>query len=119
MSRRWGLSEAQWADAKIALTELLDSATSTRSTVTYSEAALASFGGRFSARSGALMDLLGEVDRAAWESTGLMPASLVVRKDSGIPGEGYFRFIGETLGIPPEEREAFWRREVLRLWDTR
>lgn len=118
MSRRWGLSEAQWAEARIALTELLDTAARTRSTVTYSEAAFAAFGGRFSARSGALMDLLGEVDLAAWESTGLMPASLVVRKDSGRPGEGYFRFVGEALGIPPEERETFWRREVLRLWDA-
>lgn len=118
MSRRWGLSEAQWVDARIALADLLEVAARSRSTVTYSQAALAAFGGRFSARSGALMDLLGEVDRAAWESTGLMPASLVVRKDSGMPGEGYFRFLGEVLGLPPEQREEHWRREVLKLWDS-
>ena len=64
------------------------------------------------------MDLLGEVDREAWGATGLVPASLVVRKDSGIPGEGYFRFIGDELGVPAGEREEFWRREVLRVWSA-
>ena len=116
MGRRWGLTEAEWFEARAALAVLLDRAARSRSTVTYSEAALAAFGGRFSARSGALMDLLGEVDRDAWDATGLMPASLVVRKDSGIPGEGYFRFIGDELGVPAEEQEEFWRREVLRVW---
>lgn len=118
MSRRWGLSDTEWADAKIALRELLDEAARSRSTVTYAQSALTAFGGRFSARSGALMDLLGEVDREARESTGLMPASLVVRKDTGMPGEGYFRFVGEVSGMSPPDREEYWRREVLRVWDS-
>jgi hypothetical protein len=118
MGRRWGLTEDEWHEARTALAGLLDTAAQTRSTVTYSEAALAAFGGRFSARSGALIDLLGEIDREAWDAKGLMPASLVVRKDTGLPGEGYFRFVGDELGVPMEEREEFWRREVLKVWST-
>ena len=65
---------------------------------------------------GALMDLLGEVDAETDARRGIMIASLVVRADSGMPGEGYFVFAAEELGRPIEDRRAFWEREVERVW---
>jgi hypothetical protein len=47
-----------------------------------------------------------------------MVASLVVRADSGMPGEGYFAFAAEELGRPIGDREAFWTAEVQRVWDA-
>lgn len=47
-----------------------------------------------------------------------MVASLVVRADSGMPGEGYFHFAAEELGRPIGDREAFWRVEVERVWEA-
>ena len=47
-----------------------------------------------------------------------MIASLVVRADTGIPGEGYFLFAGEELGRPIEDPQAFWEHEVVRVWEA-
>ena len=43
-------------------------------------------------------------------------ASLVVRKDSGIPGMGYFA-IGGHEGPVTEDFEAYWRRQFEELCD--
>ncbi len=96
---------------------LLDAASS-RTTVTYGEAARVAFEGRFSARSGALMDLLAEVDSDQEASKGVMIASLVVRKDTGMPGEGYFAFAAEELGRDVTDRARFWRDEVSAVWNA-
>jgi len=117
-SRGWGFSDAEWADARRALEALLAEVGRARSTVTYGEIARRVFGGRVSARSGALMDLLGEVDTEADARLGVMVASLVVRADSGIPGDGYFAFAAEELGRPIDDRRAFWDAEVERVWEA-
>ena len=115
-TRRWGFSESEWADARCALETLLAEAGRARSTVTYGEVARRALGGRVSARSSALMELLGEVDTQADARVGCMVASLVVRADTGMPGDGYFAFAARELGRPIDNREAFWRAEVERVW---
>jgi hypothetical protein len=116
--RQWGFSDSEWADARSALEDLLAEAGRSRSTVTYGEVARRAMGGRVSARSSALMDLLGEVDTEADARLGCMIASLVVRADTGMPGEGYFHFAAEELGRPIDNRHEFWRAEVERVWDA-
>lgn len=115
--RTWGFTPAEWADAAIALEQLLGETALGRSTVTYGEVARRVFGGRVSARSGALMDLLDEMDTRAEQERGVIVASLVVRADSGMPGEGYFVFVEEELARPVLDRRRFWEREVERVWD--
>lgn len=116
--RTWGFSSDEWAAARVRLERLLAEVASERSTVTYGEVARRVFDGRVTARSGALMDMLGEVDSSALRSQGIMIASLVVRADSGIPGEGYFIFAEEELGHRIADRNEFWRAEVERVWDS-
>jgi len=116
--RTWGFSPEEWDSARARLTNLLAEVAAARSTVTYGEVAHRVFDGRVSARSGALMDLLGEVDSEAEKSRGVMIASLVVRADSGMPGEGYFIFAQEELGRAITDRVAFWQAEVQRVWDA-
>jgi hypothetical protein len=116
--KRWGFSAAEWADARHALEDLLAEAGRSRTTVTYGEVARRAMGGRVSARSSALMDLLGEVDTEADARLGVMVASLVVRADTGMPGEGYFHFASSELGRPIEDQREFWRAEVERVWDA-
>jgi hypothetical protein len=108
----------EWGEAKTRLLALLLDAATSQTTVTYGEAARVAFHGRFSARSGALMDLLGEVDSEQEAARGVMIASLVVRKDTGMPGEGYFAFADDELGRDVSDREAFWRDEVAAVWDA-
>ncbi len=114
--RTWGFSAEEWAIARARLTTLLAEVAAARSTITYGEVAKRALDGRVSARSGALMDLLGEVDAQTEESRGVMIASLVVRADSGMPGEGYFVFAEEELARTITDRSAFWRTEVERVW---
>ncbi len=117
--RRWGFSAEEWADRRLALERLLAETAAARSTVTYGEVARRVFDGRVSARSSAIMSLLGEVDTAAEAERGIMVASLVVRADTGMPGEGYFIFAAEELGLPAlDDPRGFWEREVERVWDA-
>lgn len=116
--RTWGMTPAAWGEAKTRLLTLLLDAASSGATVTYGEAARVAFEGRFSARSGALMDLLGEVDSEQEALTGVMIASLVVRKDTRMPGKGYFTFAAEELGREVTDRAAFWREEVTAVWSA-
>ena len=116
--RRWGFSEEEWAEARSALEELLADAGRARSTVTYGEVARRAMNGRVSARSSALMDLLGEVDTEADARLGCMVASLVVRADTGMPGEGYFAFAAHELGRPIADQREFWLAEVERVWNA-
>lgn len=109
---RWGLEPAEWAAAKESLRGLLQHAARSRSTVTYAEAANVAFEGRFSPRSGALMDLLGDVDEEEERALGVMIASLVVRADTGMPGEGYWTFARDVMRRDVSDREALWRTEV-------
>lgn len=114
--RTWGMSVQEWEQSRERLTSLIERAASQRSTVTYGEAARVAFDGRFSARSGALMDLLGEVDAEQDEARGVMVATLVVRADTGRPGEGYFAFARDELGRDASDREAFWLAEAQAVW---
>lgn len=115
--KRFGMSEEQWSVAARELETLLCEAAARRRTVTYGEAARRAFGGRFSARSGALMALLAEVDARTEEARGVIIATLVVRADTGRPGEGYFAFARDEMGRDVTDREAFWRDEAARVWD--
>lgn len=112
------MSPEEWSSAASALAALLDDAAGRRATVTYGEAARTAFGGRFSARSSALMALLGEVDERALRERGVMVAALVVRADSGRPGEGFFHFAEATEGRSVRDREAYWREQAEAVWDA-
>lgn len=116
--RTWGLTPDEWAHAEVRLRAFLESSARARGTVTYGEAAREAFGGRFSARSGALMDLLASVDDAYARETGLVIASLVVRADTGMPGDGYFAFLGGELGRDVSDRERAWQVEASAVWDA-
>ena len=117
--RKWGFSAGEWSARRSALEVLLAETAVARSTVTYGEVARRVFDGRVSARSSAIMSLLGEVDTAAEAEHGIMIASLVVRADTGMPGDGYFIFAAEELGLRAlDDRRTFWEREVARVWDA-
>ena len=117
-SGTWGLSAEDWESARERMRELLVGVASARSTITYGECVRIVFDGRFSARSSALAQMLEEVCTLEDERAGVMLGSVVVRKDSGIPGDGYFAFAEQGLGRPMSDRRSFWESEVERVWDV-
>jgi hypothetical protein len=114
--KRWGFSAVEWESARNELYTMLMEAAAQRSTVTYGEVANRALSGRVSPRSVALMELLGEVDRETQTRLGFTLASLVVRSDTGMPGDGYFVFSAQELGKMIDDRAAFWSSEVERVW---
>jgi hypothetical protein len=100
-----------------ALQALLAETARHRGTVTYGEIARRIFGGRVLARSSAVMTLVDDACDALDEDRGTVMASLVVRADTGMPGEGYFAW-AETAGHGLTDREAFWHGQAERVWDS-
>ena len=114
---RWGFSEDEWVRMTFELQGLLVEAARRRGTLTYGEIARRIFGGRALARSAALMTLVDDACHALDEGRGTVTASLVVRGDTGVPGDGYFLW-AEAAGYDISDRERFWREQAERVWDS-
>ena len=114
---RRGIPLAQWADARARAREAMLSAARASQTITYSQLAQTVSDTVFRPRSWALMALLGEVCAEEDPVHDVWIASLVVRKDSGMPGDGYFGY-AEREGFDVSDRAAFWREHVQRVWNA-
>ena len=114
---RWGIPLAQWADARLRARSAMLARARAHETITYAELAQAVSETGFRPRSWALMALLGEVCRDEDPVHGVWTASLVVRKDTGMPGDGYFGY-AEREGLDVSDKGAFWREHVQRVWNA-
>lgn len=114
---RWGIPLAQWDDARERAREAILLRARTADTITYAELAQAVGETGFRPRSWALMALLGEVCDAEDPVHDVWIASLVVRKDTGMPGDGYFAY-AEQAGFEVGDRSRFWRERVQRVWNA-
>lgn len=114
---RWGVSLQVWADARECVREAILERARARSTITYAELAQAASATGFRPRSWALMALLGEVCRDEDPVHDVEIASLVVRRDTGMPGDGYFAY-AEREGGDTSDRGAFWREQAQRVWNA-
>lgn len=88
-----------------------------RRTITYGDLAALAGHGRLSARSSALMNVLEDACGPMDDRHGIVCASLVVRADTGMPGEGYFAWAAGT-GRDMTDPRAVWLAEVHRVWDA-
>ena len=114
---RWGISLPRWAAARAAAREAVLERARTGRTITYAELAQAVSDTGFRPRSWALMALLSEVCDLEDPVHGVWIASLVVRKDTGMPGDGYFAY-AEREGFDTSDREAFWLQHAQQVWNV-
>ncbi len=114
---RWGIPLQQWEAARASAREAVLERARTARTITYAELASAVSETGFRPRSWALMALLSEVCDLEDPVHGVWIASLVVRKDTGMPGEGYFAY-AEREGFDTSDREAFWLEHAQRVWNV-
>ncbi|MCL1891499.1 MAG: hypothetical protein FWG00_05780 [Coriobacteriia bacterium] len=117
----WGMSKDEWERQRERMRELLVGVAASRATITYGEISEIIFARRFSARSSALAQMLEEVCTLEDADRGISLGAVVVRADSGIPGDGYFVFAQECLNrqLDPSNRAScrqFWEEEVARVW---
>jgi hypothetical protein len=114
---RWGIPLAQWEDARERARAAILQRAHAGETITYAELAHAVAVTGFRPRSWALMALLGEVCRDEDPVHDVWIASLVVRKDTGMPGDGYFAY-AERDGFDTSDRAAFWREHAQQVWNA-
>lgn len=114
---RYGFDTAEWQVLRERTREVLLHTAVERRTITYGDLAASISGGRISPRSAALAALLGEVCESEDAQSGTLTGSLVVRTDTGIPGDGYFRHTG-VFDAGTRERRDFWQAQVERVWDA-
>ncbi|MBC7266022.1 MAG: hypothetical protein H5T75_03470 [Coriobacteriia bacterium] len=112
---RYGFTNEAWEAALAQAREHLVELARRRETTTYSGLCQAVSAIDLKPYSFAMMAFLNEVCSRADAERGVMLASLVTRKDTGLPGEGYFAF-AETLGRDAHDRRAFWEAEVERVY---
>lgn len=112
---RYGFPAEAWETAKAQANALLEQRARERGTITYAEVCRAVTAIELKPRSWAIMGFLNEICTEADTAHGIMLASLVVRADTGMPGDGYFRNAAR-LGRDVSDREAYWRSEVERIY---
>lgn len=112
---RFGYPLDDWLAAKAQVKAVLGESARARRTITYGELCDAVHAIRLFPRSRALLGMLHDVCTEEDEARGIMLASIVVSKATGMPGKGYFAF-AETLGRDTSETETMWRAEVERVF---
>lgn len=112
---RYGFPQDAWDAAKEQARDFLIARARERGTTTYSELCEVVTAVALRPYSFAMMGFLNEICAAEDERHGIMLASLVTRRDTGMPGDGYFNF-ATGLGRDTLDREAFWRHEVERIY---
>lgn len=111
------ISPQEWAEMVHAGNKLLAQTACERSTITYGDFAALASRGRLVARSPLLMRLVELAAEPLDEAHGIHAASLVVRADSGRPGEGYFTWAARS-GFDMTDPRAMWLAEVHRVWNA-
>jgi hypothetical protein len=112
---RYGFPVEAWEAAKQQANALLAERARERRTITYAEICRSVDAIELKPRSWAIMGFLNEICTEADAKHGIMLASLVVRADTGMPGDGYFRN-ASRLGRDVTDSEAYWRSEVERIY---
>lgn len=112
---RYGYPVQAWEQAKTEAKEHLVRCARRRETTTYSELCETVTAARLRPYSFAMMAFLNEVCTEEDALHGVMLASLVCRKDSGMPGAGYFRHAAR-LGRNTSDERAYWLSEVERIY---
>ena len=114
---RYGFPLERWEAAKAQANAMLEQVARRRGTVTYAEICREVETISLKPFSWAIMGFLNEICTEADAAHGIMLASLVVRADTGMPGDGYFRNAAR-LGRDVSDPEAYWRSEVERIYDV-
>lgn len=112
---RYGFPRDAWSLAKCQARDFLISRAQQRGTTTYSELCEVVSAVELRPYSFAMMAFLNEVCAEEDAAHGVMLASLVTRRDTGLPGNGYFKFAA-GLGRDTFDREAFWHSEIERIY---
>ena len=109
-------SAADWKKLKEEMRDILVGVARTCSTITYSELASAMRTAHMHQRAPLFHKLIRDMDRDERRAGRPSLAALVVRKDSGIPGQGFFSGVNTAEG-DSFDPEVYWRAEFDKVCD--
>jgi hypothetical protein len=105
----------EWDAARARVRDFLLLCAAERRTTTYSAVSGAAAPAFLPPYSYGMVAMLEEVCAPDFAERGVVLASLVCTKATGMPGEGYFRS-AEREGWNPGDRRSFWESEVERVF---
>ena len=111
----YGFPCADWERAKAEAETALVACARRRETTTYAGLCTEVSSIRLRAYSFGMVAFLDEICAEQDAANGIVLASLVTRKDTGVPGEGYFRHAAR-IGCDVSDRDAFWHEQVERVY---
>ena len=114
---KFGITIAEWDDVRARARAFLIACARERRITTYGELTDVLRPAKVPYHSYAMVALLDGLDTAEDAARGVMLASLVCSKATGMPSEGYFR-CAAGLSRDTGDRVAFWEAEVERVYDA-
>lgn len=111
----YGFPRADWERAKAEAEAALVACARERETTTYAGLCAEVNSIQLRPYSFAMVAFLDEICCEQDAANGIVLATLVTRKDSGLPGEGYFRHAAR-LGHDVSDRQAFWHEQAERVY---
>lgn len=110
-------SDAKWNDIKIEMRQLMVEVAKSGQTITYSELCAMLKTAYVHFHSPMLTRLLMEIgSEEAQAGRPILPA-VVVGKQSGMPGAGYFKSDDERSELEAADPKAYWEADLQRLFD--
>jgi hypothetical protein len=110
------LSQANWADVRAEIRQLLIDVARAKQVITYSELTSMLQTAYLHYHSSMLARLLVEVGAEEVQAGRPVLPALVVTKQSGMPGQGFFKLSAER-GYDISDPEAYWRTAVKHVHD--
>jgi hypothetical protein len=112
----YGFLREDWDRAKRQARDFLVACARERGTTTYGGLCVAVDAIPLRPYSFAMVAFLDQICREDDARHGIILASLVTRRDTGMPGEGYFQS-AVRAGCDISDRAAFWREQADRIYD--
>lgn len=112
---RFGFSRADWEAAKREAEAALVACAARRDVLTYAGLCRSVDAIALRPYSFAMVAFLDEICSGEDAEHGIVLASIVTRKDTGMPGEGYFRAAARA-GCDVTDRQAFWNGQLDRVY---
>jgi hypothetical protein len=112
-----GFPRAAWAAALSEAESALVDHARRRETTTYTGLCESVTAIRLRPYSFAMVAFLDEICSGPDAEKGIVLASLVTRKDTGVPGEGYFAAAARA-GCDVRDRDGFWSMQVERVYEA-
>ncbi len=114
---RYGFQEQQWEVGKSEMFEIVKGVAKLKGTITYGDLAQKLTTIKLQPHDYAMHVMLGEISGEEDKNGRGMLSAVVVNKETGKPGKGFFQYASE-LRRDVRDEETFWIQEISQVYDS-